>query len=139
MTFADDSSKILLFSILFFKFDNYTSANVLQLSFSMFIFHYQLFNYHIRTNKIKIAIKHYGQIRRAKLHLSIYILYGVVIFATTLFSSQVFWHTCGFHGNQTKEIMSHVPQNWRYKKVKNCNFTHFLIIPERSEGKCTSI
>ena len=55
------------------------------------------------------------------------------------FSSQVFWHTCGFHGNQTKEIMSHVPKNWRYKKVKNCNFTHFLIIPERSEGKCTSI
>ena len=26
--------------LLFFLFDNYTSANVLQLSFSMFIFHY---------------------------------------------------------------------------------------------------
>ena len=54
------------------------------------------------------------------------------------FSSQVIWHTCGFHGNQAKEIMSNVPQNWRYKKVKNFNFTHFLFIPERSEGKCTS-
>ena len=34
--------------------------------------------------------------------------------------------------------MGHVPKNWRYKKVINCNFTHFLIIPERSEGECTS-